>query len=159
MRIFPVNRTFFFLLLACLSLASAASQERLQVINENIRQLDVHPFLLDNLSSGDKVSVRIDTTSGSLDPVIALVEADVDFARLEALYEEEVLSRVGADEEYQVIFPEFADRHLGVWGRGGGEQGSLAFDVEGDKDYLLLVFGADSWVAGTHVLSFGDYRL
>jgi len=159
MPLFLNTRVVLFFLLAFFSLAPAASGQRIQVINEHIGQLDVHPFMLDNLSPGDKVTVRIDTISGSLDPVIALLEADIDFARLEALYAEEVLNRVGADAEYQVIFPEFANRHLGIWGRGGGEQGSLVFDVDNEKDYLLLVFGADSWVAGTHVLSFGDYRL
>jgi hypothetical protein len=75
------------------------------------------------------------------------------------LYKEEVLDQVGADDEYQIIFPEFAGRHLGAWSQGGGQRGSLAFDVENDEDYLLLVFGADSWVAGKHIATFGDYRL
>jgi len=140
-------------------MASAALEQRIQVINEHIEQLDLHPFLLDKLEPGDRLFVRIDPTSGSLDPVIALVGADVEFPRLEALYKEEVLDRVGADDEYRIIFPTFADRHLGVWSQGGGQQGSLVFDVENNKDYLLLVFGTDSWVAGQQIASFGDYRL
>ena len=152
-------RIFF---LACLSVhgtAAAAAEERIQVINEHLEQLVAHPFLLGNLKPGDRIFVRVDPVSGNLEPVIALVKADIEFSRLEELYKAEVLDRVGADDEYQVIFPEFADRHLGAWSQGGGQPGSLAFDVENEEDYLLLVFGADSWVDGKHIASFGDYRL
>jgi hypothetical protein len=159
MQLFLNTRVVLFFFFACFSMVPAASEQRVQVINEHMEQLDVHPFLLGNLSAGDRLFVRIDPVSGSLDPVIALVEADVEFSRLEKLYKEEVLDRVGADDEYQIIFPKFADRHLGAWSQGGGPQGSLVFDVEDDKDYLLLVFGADSWIAGQQIASFGNYRL
>ena len=129
MHLFLNTRIVLLLFLACLSLVSAASEQRVQVINEHMEQLDVHPFLLGKLSAGDKLFVRVDPISGNLDPVIALVEADVEFSQLEELYKAEVLDRVGADDEYQVIFPEFADRHLGVWSQGGGQQGSLVFDL------------------------------
>ena len=162
MQFFIEIRVLIILSLACLSVcgtAPAASEERIQVINEHIEQFDVHPFLLGSLKPGDKISVRVDQISGSLEPIIALVKADVEFSRLEALYKDEVLDRVGTNDEYHVIFPKFADRHLGAWSQGGGQRGSLAFDVEEQKDYLLLIFGADSWVAGKHIASFGDYRL
>ena len=159
MLLFFTTRVALLFLLTCFSLGSAASEQRIQVITEHMEPLNVHPFLLANLEPGDRLFVRIDPISGSLDPVIALVEAHVEFSRLEELYKEEVLDQVGADDEYQITFPKFADRHLGAWNRGGGERGSLVFDVENDKDYLLLVFGADSWVAGEQVASFGDYRL
>ena len=162
MQFFPDIRVLIFLCLTCLSVhgtAVAASEARIQVINEHLGQFDVHPFLLDNLKLGDSIFIRVDPVSGSLEPVIALVKADVEFSRLEALYKDEVLDQVNADDEYQVIFPEFADRHLGAWRQGGGQPGSLVFHVENDEDYLLLVFGADSWIAGKHIASFGDYRL
>jgi hypothetical protein len=162
MQFFLEIRVFIILSLVCLSvcgMAPAASEERIQVINEYLEQYDVHPFLLDDLKPGDKISVRVDPVSGSLEPVIALVKADIEFSRLEALYKDEVLDQVNTDDEYQVIFPEFADRHLGAWRQGGGKRVSLVFHVENDEDYLLLVFGADSWIAGKHIASFGDYRL
>ena len=140
-------------------MATAASEQRIQVINEHIEQFVVHPFVLGNLTPGDKLFVRVDPVTGSLDPVIALVDADVEFSKLEELYKEEVLDRVGEAQEYRVVFPEFADRYLGVWSQGGGRRSSLVLDVESDKEYMLLVFGADSWVAGNHVASFGSYRL
>ncbi len=111
MRFFLDIRVLIILSLACWSVcgtAHAASEERIQVINEHLEQYDVHPFLLGSLKPGDKISVRVDPVSGSLEPVIALVKADIEFSRLEALYKDEVLDQVGADDEYQLIFPEFA---------------------------------------------------
>ena len=159
MPLFFTTQVVLFFFLTCFSFGSGASEQRIQVIIEHMEALNVHPFLLAGLEPGDRLFVRIDPVSGSLDPVIALVEANVEFSRLEELYKEEVLGKVGADDEYQITFPKFADRHLGAWSQGGGEQGSLEFDVENDKDYMLLVFGADSWVAGKQIASFGDYRL
>jgi hypothetical protein len=157
---FPFDyKAALFLFLTLLSTTLAASEPRIQVINEHMRQLEVHPFLLDNLKSGDKLYIRIDPTSGSLEPVIALVEADVDQAYLEKMYEQEVLERVGTNNEYQVLFHEFADRYLGKWNQGGGKQGALTFDVGSNTAYTLLIFGADSWIAGQEIASFGDYRL
>ena len=162
MRLFLDIRVLVCFSLACWCVhgtASTASEERIQVINEHLEQFHLHPFLLGNLKPGDKISVRVDPISGNLEPVIALVEADVELSRLEELYKDEVRDKVGPKNEYQVIFPEYADRHLGAWRQGGGQLGSLTFDVENDTDYLLLVFGADSWVVGKHIASFGDYRL
>jgi hypothetical protein len=159
MKSFLTARILTLLFLACFSMSPSAAEERIQVVNEYIEQGSVHPFLLGDLVPGERAFIRVDTVSGSLEPVIAVVEADVEFSRLEELYKIDILDRVGADEEYQILFPRFADRYFSFWKQGGGEQGSLTFAVDSDKDYMLLVFGADSWVAGKHIATFGEYRL
>ena len=55
--------------------------------------------------------------------------------------------------------PAAAEQTRGIAGERTGQRGSLTFDVENDKDYLLLVFAADNWIAGNPIATFGDYRL
>lgn len=115
-------------------------------------------YLLPHLNAGETLYVRMEGTSGNLDPIVGLVDPSVDPEALESALEDALdqAATEGTDplEAIETVLDQFAL----AWDDdgGGGLASALEYEIPADGDYRLLVAGALSLVGGG---TFGDYRL
>lgn len=115
-------------------------------------------YHVSGLKQGQKLMIRIEATSGNLDPAFGIASETVDATFLEGLYEEadEIAESKGGDpiaamealrRKYFLAFDDDG---------GGGLTAALQFDVPADGDYEILVAGTQK---ATGRETFGNYRL
>ena len=145
-------------LLAGVGPAAAQESGSMQVLTGRIEPGEVILYLLPDLQQGQRLYVRLESTSGNLDPAIGIVEAGIDPDVLEAAFEAALDQAVAEAADPLEAIEEVRDQYLLAYDddSGGGLTAALEFEVPADGDYRLLVTGALSIRGGQ---TFGDYRL
>ena len=149
-----------FLALLSIHDVSAATMEQgaVQELTGRVDADEVVLYRLHDMKQGQQLMIRLETTSGNLDPAVGVISAAVDGKLLEALYEEadEIAAGRGADpiaameslrRKYFLAFDDDG---------GGGLTAALQFDIPANGEYGLLLAGAqkaEGWE------TFGNYRL
>ena len=129
-----------------------------QVLTGRIDADEVVIYRLSDLKQGQVLTIRVEATSGNLDPVAGVMSGTVDEKQLEALYEEgdEAAARQGGDpvaamealrKKYFLAFDDDG---------GGGLTPTLSFEIPADGEYGVLVAGSQR-ASGRE--TFGNYRL
>ena len=129
-----------------------------QVLTGRIDADEVVIYRLSDLKQGQVLTIRVEATSGNLDPVVGVMSGTVDEKQLEALYEEgdEAAARQGGDpvaamealrKKYFLAFDDDS---------GGGLTPTLSFEIPADGEYGVLVAGSQR-ASGRE--TFGNYRL
>jgi hypothetical protein len=138
--------------------AHAQDDGQVQQLSGRIDPGEIILYRLPDLQAGQTVYVRMEGTSGNLDPVVALIDPSVDPEVLEAAVEAAIDQAVaeGADplealdairEQYTLAFDDDG---------GGGLVAALEYEVPAGGEYRLLAGGALSILGGE---TFGDYDL
>ena len=138
--------------------ADAVAPGPVQELTGRVDADEVVFYQLPDLKRGQKLMIRLEATSGNLDPVFGVASGVIDAAYLEGLYEEadEISAAQGGDPNEamealrQKYFLAFDDDG------GGGLTAALQFDIPEDGEYELLVAGTQK-AAGWE--TFGNYRL
>ena len=149
------------LLALCLTaslLADEGASGPVQLLTGRVDADEVVFYHLSGLKQGQQLMVRIEATSGNLDPAFGIASGAIDATYLEGLYEEadEIAASKGGDpiaamEALRIkYFLAFDDDG------GGGLTAALQFDVPADGDYEILVAGTQKAVGRE---TFGNYRL
>lgn len=143
-----------------ISPAPAAAQPggAVQALTGTIDPGEVVLYLLPDLRQGQQLTVYARPTSGNLDPIVGLLEADVDPELFELAYETAVDRAVAEGPDPLEAIEGVRDQYLLAWDddSGGGLTAALSVGVPADGTYRLLIAGALSVLAGQ---TFGDYRL
>ena len=145
-------------LLAGVGPAAAQEGDSIQVLTGRIEPGEVIIYLLPDMQQGQRLYVRLESTSGNLDPAVGIVDARTDPEVLEAAFEaaQDQAAAEGADP--LEALDGVRDQYLLAWDddSAGGLTAALEFEVPADGEYRLLVTGALSIRGGQ---TFGDYRL
>ena len=131
------------------------SDPQVQELNGLMESDTVAVYRLLNLKEGEHLYVRMENSSGNLDPFIMLFEENVTFQRLYDQYVEEINRVVAEGGDPLVVLPDIFDQISLAWNDDFKGSFNAAFDtrIPTDGDYLLLATNAP----GTE--SFGSYRL
>ncbi|MGD9317586.1 MAG: hypothetical protein PVG56_12165 [Anaerolineae bacterium] len=150
------------LLLLSLSLAGrpaqAQQQGQVQHLSGRIDPGQVLLYRLPDLQAGQTLYVRMEGTSGNLDPNVALIAPSVDPETLEAAAESAYdLAFAGGADPLEAL-DEIRDRYTLAWDDdgGGGLAAALEYEIPAPGEYRLLAAGALTFLGGA---SFGDYDL
>jgi hypothetical protein len=137
---------------------SAQSAPAVQELQGSLVSGEVDVYRLSALKEGQTVYAIMQTTSGNLDPLLALVPGDADLNQLFDSYQEGVQALVASSAQPLLDLPGLRDRTFLAWDddSGPGYSAALTFEVPNDGDYYLA--GAASLSAAGRQTS-GDYRL
>jgi hypothetical protein len=138
--------------------AEAAEPGPVQELTGRIDADEVVIYRVPGMKQGQQLMIRVETTSGNLDPTLGVIGSLVDRKRLEALYEEadEIAADRGGDpiaameslrDKYFLAFDDDG---------GGGLTTALQFEIPEAGEYGLLIAGAQK-AQGWE--TFGNYRL
>lgn len=138
--------------------AAAQGEGAVQELTGRIAPGEAHLYLLPDLRQGQRLYLRAQATSGNLDPMIGLTEADLDPEALESALEATLDQALADALDPLKAAEQFRDQYSLAWDddSGGGLTAALELKVPADGDYRLFVMGALS-SRGGH--TFGDYRL
>jgi hypothetical protein len=131
------------------------ASQRIQVLNGRISSQGFQFYRITGLTGGTMLNVHAETTSGHLDPLVALLKPETgpEALSLESLQEQiDTLSR---DHDPLESSRQVLDRHALAWNDdyGGKYQAALETEVPVDGDYWLAI--GSSLIRG----STGNYRL
>jgi hypothetical protein len=146
------------ILLSCPSPANAQVEPRVQVIDGTIDPGGQAVYLLSGLKQGQHIYIYVETTSGNLDPIAALLAPTTDFAAMIEAFRVEVAAAARQEIDPSQAINEVRDQYALVWDDDSGEGYAAAFEylISQDGDYQLLVSGSFSALGrGTY----GSYRL
>ncbi len=148
---------FFGLVSLFLPAQGTAAQENqpIQEVNGGIEPGAVIVYRVSNLVKGQTVYAYAAGTSGNLDPLIALVEGDVDPVAARQAANDAFNQAISAGEEPVTAYDAVADAHFLAWDddSGQGYDAALAFSVPADGSYLVAI------ASSRFQQSAGDYRL
>ena len=148
------------LLCACLlpGIPAFAQQPAVQEIQGGINPGEIDVFRLSGLQRGQTVYISMQTTSGNLDPALAIVPGNTDLVKLRADYTAELQQLVQTAQHPLAELPGLRDRYFLAWDddSGPGYAAALVFPVPQDGDYILIASGSLS-AAGRSTS--GRYRL
>jgi hypothetical protein len=115
-------------------------------------------YLLEGLQAGDTLYVTMNTLSGNLDPIVAVLDGAIDYAAVEAQYNAELQRLLSADGEVSLNLNTLRDRTFLSWDDDGGEGygAALEFPIPAAGDYFLIA--GSSLSAAGHPTA-GDYSL
>ncbi len=161
----PFGWTFALFLIAlviCLIVGAgpgyAQSEARVQELTGVIDPGGQAVYRLSGLKRGQTLYVYVETTSGSLDPIAALVEPGADIADLSAAYQVGVEAAADQRLDPSQAIDAVRDQLALVWDddSGQGYAAVFEFSLPEDGDYPLLISGALSSLGRE---TFGSYRL
>jgi hypothetical protein len=138
--------------------ALAQEAPSVQEVTGRINPGEIDVFVLSDLKRGQKLYVTLGTTSGNLDPALALVPATVDLPSLISGYRAEVQQNLETAEQPLAELPALNDRTFLAWDddSGPGYSSALEFTVPRDGDYILGVQGA---LSSAGRVTYGGYHL
>ena len=112
-------------------------------------------YILKDLKQGETLTVLAQGKSGSLDPLVAIVDGGIDPATIGPAFQADVQKAVDAGQDPLTVIPQFANTYFLAWDddSGGGLDAATQLVVPADGDYHVLV--TRSPLAET----FGNYRL
>jgi hypothetical protein len=124
--------------------ALAQEASPVQEITGRIAPGEIDVFVLAGLKRGQKLYVTLVTTSGNLDPALALVPATVDLPSLISGYRAELQQVLETAEQPLAELPALNDRTFLAWDddSGPGYSSALEFTVPRNGDYILGALGA-----------------
>jgi hypothetical protein len=136
----------------------AQAQARVQELSGVIDPGGQAVYLLSDLKQGQHLYVYVETTSGNLDPIAALIDPNADIASLSEAYQTAVDEAVRQKLDPSQAIDALRDQYSLVWDDDSGEGYAAAFEYEvpQDGDYQLLISGALSSLGRA---TFGSYRL
>jgi hypothetical protein len=159
MRYHPLALGIYALaLLVPFSQAFAQTDPQVQEITGYLAAREVDAFRIEGLERGQTLYVFLETVSGNLDPVLAVVSADTDLPALREVYTRELQALAQSSPTPLLELPALRDRTFLAWDddSGPGYSAALEFPVPEDGDYFLLTSGSLS-AAGR--LTYGGYRM
>jgi hypothetical protein len=114
-----------------------------------------HFYMLPGLKVGQTLYVYANGTSGNLDPLVALVDADTDLDSLKEDFFSQVLAGADAGRDPLLVINEVADQLFLAWDDDSGTGYDAAFEyfIRRDGDYRLFITSPPSNP------TFGEYRL
>ncbi len=132
---------FLLPLLFLLQPLPGAGQKSVQVITGRMETDLGHLYTLVGLKRGDALYVRVQGTSGNLDPMLALVRPGVDFDELRQAFRTELEQAAASGRDLLPIIPELLDKFSLAWNDdySSGYSSALKFNVPADGDYRLFV--------------------
>ena len=112
-------------------------------------------YRLPGLKQGQTLYVHMQGTSGNLDALVGLLEADADVESLGIEFRTATEMAVVEGEDPLAVVPQFADQAFLAWDDDGGQgyAAAMEYPVPADGDYLLMA--GDAPFPGT----FGQYQL
>jgi hypothetical protein len=136
----------------------AQTENRVQSLRGRIEPGGVFLYRLPGLLAGQTLYVRMEATSGNLDPQVALIDASIDPDLLVSEAELALDQAVAAGADPLAAFDDIRDRYTLAWDDdgGGGLSAALEYEIPADGNYQLLVSGALTFLGGK---TFGDYHL
>ncbi len=136
----------------------AQSGARVQELNGVIDPGGMAVYQLTGLKQGQTLYVYVETISGNLDPIAALLEPGADIAALSGAYQ--VALEAAADQQLDPsqAIDEVRDQYTLFWDDDSGQGYAAAFEytIPQDGDYKLLIAGALSSLGRA---TFGSYSL
>ena len=138
--------------------AQAQQEGQVQQLSGRIDAGQVLIYRLPDLQAGQNLTVRMEGTSGNLDPSLALVDQNVDPEALEATAESAYdLALTGGVDPFEAL-DELRDQYTLAWDddSGGGLSAAFEYEIPASGEYRLLIGGALSFLGGG---TFGDYEL
>ena len=129
-----------------------------QVLQGSLVSSEVDVYLMRGLKGGQTVYATMQTTSGNLDPSLAVVPASTDLKQLITRFREDVQKLVESSPQPLLDLPGLRDQTFLAWDDDGGPgySAALQFAVPSDGDYYLAAAASLS-AAGRQTA--GDYRL
>jgi hypothetical protein len=147
-----------FLALAVSNPTLAQASPAVQELQGSLVPGEVDVYLMRGLKQGQTIYATMQTTSGNLDPILAVVPASTDLKQLLTRYQEEVQKLVDSSPQPLLDLPGLRDRTFLAWDDDGGPgySAALQLTVPSDGDYYLAAAASLS-AAGRQTA--GDYRL
>jgi len=166
-KIFPDSQSYKFALVLILAVllsmipfvgvaAQVEANERVQILEGRIfSSEDIKTYALEDLSQGDKLYVHVQSTSGNLDPFIALLSSDQMTGTKKAEFDQAVQQAIESNRDPLVVVSEFSNSNFAAWDddSGGGFSAAIEFTIPKDDDYHLSV------LSSPFSESFGDYEI
>jgi hypothetical protein len=156
-RSIPFLLVLFVILLAPLGVLAQSAPE-VQVLRGTLSPNQVDVFRLAGMKQGQSLSAFMENTSGNLDPVLFIVNADQDLSALLASYSKAVADLVTSSPTPLLDLPALRDKFALAWDddSGPGYSAALKFTIPADGDYFLL---ASSSLSAAGRQTSGSYRL
>jgi len=133
-------------LLLAIPVSPALAQEAppVQEITGRINPGEIDIFVLSGLKQGQKLYVTLATTSGNLDPALALVPGTVDLPSLISGYRAGLQHILQTSDHPLAELPALNDKTFLAWDddSGPGYSSALEFTVPRNGDYILGALGA-----------------
>ncbi len=144
-------------LVLCIAHAALAQQQaNTQIVNGSLETRSGDYYLVPNLTQGQLLTVEVNTTSGNLDPVVGILDSDINGESLLHSIQTKYASQVATGSDPVAAASAVADSLFTAWNddRNGDESSaSLTYRVPTDGDYHLLV------LSGISNETFGNYRM
>jgi hypothetical protein len=150
-----LSLTFFLLISPIQAFAQDEDTVAVQELSGRFEADYAQFYLLQNLKQGDTLYVYMESTSGTLDPFVAISDIDIDPIESVNSFNAEIDASIEAGEDPLVALPEIASQFLLRWDddSGDGYDAAMGFPIPADGTYHL-------WVGDTPVRdTFGDFRL
>jgi len=147
-----------FILLAPLGGIWAQSAPAVQELQGSLAPGQSDIFHLQGLEQGQVLSAFMETTSGNLDPILAVLPADDALPATLESFQKAVTDLVASSDYPLLDLPALRDQYTLAWDddSGPGYSAALQFTVPKDGDYVLL---ASSSLSAAGRQTAGDYRL
>ena len=136
----------------------AQEEQPVQELQGKINPGEIDVFVLSGLKQGQTLYVTLETTSGNLDPALALLPASVDLPKIISTYRAGLQDLLQTAEFPLAELPALNDSTFLAWDddSGPGYSAALKFIVPQDGDYIL---GASGALSGAGRITSGDYRM
>jgi hypothetical protein len=140
------------------SRVGAQEEQSVQELQGKINPGEIDVFVLPGLKQGQTLYVTLETTSGNLDPALALVPASVDLPELISTYRVGLQKLLLTAEFPLAEVPALNDSTFLAWDddSGPGYSAALQFIVPKDGDYIL---GASGALSGAGRITSGNFRM
>ena len=127
----------------------------IQVIEGTLQEGQSHFYTLPDLRMLQKVYVLMESTSGNLDPFVALTDSNLDRERLSTEFGEDVAKAIEEGRDPLTVIPQVSDQFFLKWDDDSGPGYTALFEylVLADDDYQLLLIDSPGQK------TFGDYRI
>jgi hypothetical protein len=140
------------------SAASAQQGEQTQELTGKIEPGEIIIYDLIPLRQGQMLYLHAAATSGNLDPIVFITDADFDPNTVEADIESALDRAAQEGTDPLEILDEVRDRYALAWDddSGGGLTAALAFTIPEDGEYRLVTGGVSS---AARIPSSGEYQI
>lgn len=153
-----------FLLLSSLviwNIAPAAAQARtglVQQINERLGTGENHVYIARDLQAGDRLSIAMRATSGSLDPVVGITDTARPLAEVDAAYRADIMRLAAESENIALDLETLRRNYFLAWDDDGGDgyAARLEYTVPVAGDYRIV---AGSSLSALGRATLGEYEL
>ena len=127
----------------------------IQVIEGRLQKGQSHFYTLPDLEMLQKVYVLVESTSGNLDPFVALADSDLDRKRLSTEFSGDIAKAIEEGRDPLTVIPQVSDQFFLKWDDDSGPGYAALFEylVLADDDYQLFLIDSPGQ------RTFGDYRL